>query len=175
MDAREAVLRAVGPPSGGTAPPSWGFEQRGGIAEFEANFRLSGGEIVGAEDLARLPGRRWSRDRDVGTLQEEWGEYTDASPWDADLGITRCDALVPETGSIVVSSAPGRGRLTSLVVPIHLVWADRGLVVANLEEALGVLGPRSAVIVTGPSRSADIEGVMIRGVHGPRRLLLVWR
>ncbi|MGE0000565.1 MAG: lactate utilization protein C [Fimbriimonadaceae bacterium] len=175
MGARETVLRAVGPSEGGSAPPAWIHPPGGGFKEFEARFQENGGEIVTEREIASMVGRAWFLDRDLGPLPPAWGEYIAASPWQADLGVTVCDALVPETGSVVISSAPGRGRLTSLAVPTHLVLADRTQLVANLAEAVSRLGNRSAVIVTGPSRSADIEGEMVRGVHGPKRLLLIWR
>lgn len=175
MGARETILRALGRSEGGVAPPAWVHPPGGGLKEFEARFRENGGEIVTEREIASMAGRAWCLDRDLGPLPPTWGEFTAASPWEADLGVSPCDALVPETGSVVVCSAPGRGRLTSLAVPAHLVLADRSQLVANLAEAVSRLGNRSAVIITGPSSSADIEGEMVRGVHGPKRLLLIWR
>lgn len=174
-DAREAVLRAIGPAIGGEPPPVWPARlAAAGHAAFEDAFRRLGGEVVDAVALAALPGRRWCVEPAAGPLPEAWGAYEQSSPWDADLGVTVCACLVAETGSVVLAGGPGRARLASLCPSAHLVLARQGDVVGTLAEAIDRLGPRNGVVVTGPSRSADIEGVLVRGVHGPGRILLVW-
>lgn len=175
MEAREAILRAIGKASLGARPAEWPGRNGGGLEEFEETFREQGGEIVGNAEVASLPGRGWSVDGDVGGLPAEWGEYRPTGPWEADVGVTLCECVIAGSGIIVLASGPKRARLTSLAPPIHLVWAGRSQVVSSLEQALERLGGRSAVLVGGPSRSADIEGELVRGVHGPKRVLLVWR
>jgi L-lactate dehydrogenase complex protein LldG len=92
--------------------------------------------------------------------------------------VTGVDCAIAETGSLGVFFAPGAGRLASLVAPVHVAVVRRDQFVATLEaflsRARSHLGPRSAaVLVTGPSRSADIEQVLTIGVHGTREVHVV--
>jgi L-lactate dehydrogenase complex protein LldG len=100
---------------------------------------------------------------------------------DADLGVTGADLAVAETGTLVLVSAAGRPRSTSLLPPCHVAVFDRDALVESLEQvglALeawheGAAPPeRGAVItfITGPSRTADIELTLTRGVHGPKEI-----
>ena len=100
---------------------------------------------------------------------------------EADLGVTGADLAVAETGTLVLVSAAGRPRTTSLVPPCHVAVFDRTALVESLEQVGLVLeawhdGPapaeRGAVInfITGPSRTADIELTLTRGVHGPKEV-----
>ena len=93
--------------------------------------------------------------------------------------ISECELLVALTGSIVVSASCG-GRGASVVAPCHLVVARLEQLVPDLEAALaqvrelGVDAKNSFVgLITGSSRTADIEKILVLGAHGPRRLVLV--
>ncbi len=93
--------------------------------------------------------------------------------------ISECELLVALTGSIVVSSACG-GRGASIVAPCHIVVARREQLMPDLETALarvrelGLEQKNSFVgLITGSSRTADIEKILVLGAHGPRRLVLV--
>lgn len=98
----------------------------------------------------------------------------------ADAGITGVDCALAEAGSLVLTSVTEGSQLASLAPPIHLALYRPRQVVAFLEEVLDALpvgrslntpNPgRSIVFVTGPSRTADIEQILIRGVHGPREV-----
>jgi len=93
--------------------------------------------------------------------------------------VTGVTAAIVETGSLALFYGPGAGRLSSLVVPVHIAVVERAQLVPTLVDFLarvrGHLGPRSAaVLVTGPSRSADIEQVITVGVHGPKELHVVF-
>ncbi len=93
--------------------------------------------------------------------------------------VTGVAAASVETGSLALFYGPGAGRLSSLVVPVHVAVVERAQLLPTLDDFLarvrGHLGPRSAaVLVTGPSRSADIEQVITVGVHGPKELHVVF-
>ena len=94
------------------------------------------------------------------------------------VGITGADAGLAETGSLVLASGPGRSRLASLLPPIHVALLDRRLIVESLAD-LVVLRPdlmtagANVVCITGPSRTADIEHTLTRGVHGPREVHVI--
>jgi len=100
--------------------------------------------------------------------------------FDVDAGITEVRAGVAETGSLVCASDGGRGRGLSLVPPLHVAIVRASEIVPDLIDVFGELGglgggglPSSVVLITGPSKTADIEGVLITGVHGPREVLVV--
>ena len=94
------------------------------------------------------------------------------------VGLTGAQAAIAESGSIVLTSGPGRGRLSSLLTPLHIAILRRERIVRNLGELfekypeLPTLGS-NCVIVTGPSRTADIEMTLSRGVHGPREIHVI--
>jgi L-lactate dehydrogenase complex protein LldG len=100
---------------------------------------------------------------------------------EADLGVTGADLAVAETGTLVLVSAAGRPRSTSLLPPCHVAVFDRWALLESLEQVGIALeawhdGPppagRGAAItfITGPSRTADIELTLTRGVHGPKEI-----
>jgi L-lactate dehydrogenase complex protein LldG len=95
----------------------------------------------------------------------------------AAVGITGVDFALAETGSLVVTSMTEGVQLASLAPPVHVALYRRSQLVASLDEVLErlpvanhpdlALPGRSVVFITGTSRTADIEQILIRGVHGP--------
>jgi len=95
-------------------------------------------------------------------------------------GISGVDFALAESGTLVLSSLTEGSQLTSLAPPVHIALYRRQQLVASLEEVLekasiagdrGFLGGgRSIVLITGTSRTADIEQILIRGVNGPRQV-----
>jgi L-lactate dehydrogenase complex protein LldG len=103
----------------------------------------------------------------------------------ADIGVTGADLAIAETGTLVLRSAAGRPRSTSLLPPCHVALFDKARLVETLEQVGIALeawheGPAAdddgAVInfITGPSRTADIELTLTRGVHGPKEVHAVF-
>jgi len=97
-----------------------------------------------------------------------------------DAGITACEAVVSQTGSIVVSSATGGGRGLSILPPVHIVVAPVEAVVATVGDALHLVAQRYAgrlpsllSFITGPSRTGDIERILVLGAHGPKELIVL--
>jgi L-lactate dehydrogenase complex protein LldG len=95
-----------------------------------------------------------------------------------DAGITSCLGGIAETGGLVVCPSPEEPRLLSLVPPIHLVLLDPARLWDTLWQAVHELGwvrsiPRNALVISGPSKTADIEQTLAYGVHGPKRLVVV--
>lgn len=98
----------------------------------------------------------------------------------AGVGISGVDYVLAETGSLVLTSQTEGRQLASLAPPIHVALYCRSQILSSLDDILeqlqmrGNLGAtalgRSAVFITGPSRTADIEQILIRGVHGPREV-----
>ena len=98
---------------------------------------------------------------------------------DMEAGITKCEALVARSGSVMVSSQ-GSGRKMNVFPPVHIVWAYKEQLVPFISDAFKTLKkkygnsfPSQVSIVTGPSRTADIEKTLVMGAHGPRELIVV--
>ena len=100
-----------------------------------------------------------------------WPDMTLDEVYDIDCGITDVYAAVAEVGALVIRSSPDHGKALSLVPPIHIAIlqpADFLPDLVDLFEKLRVEGTGSAtVIITGPSKTADIEMSLVVGVHGP--------
>jgi L-lactate dehydrogenase complex protein LldG len=96
----------------------------------------------------------------------------------ADVGITSADYALADTGTLVMLSSPAEARLISLLPPAHLAIVPRDRILTGLDELFQLL-PRPAeqtssmVLITGPSRTADIEQILVRGVHGPGQITVV--
>jgi len=101
---------------------------------------------------------------------------------DVQIGLSGADAALAATGSLVVSSGEGRYRATSLLPPIHIAVLTADQIVADLESwwaaqkrtGLGQTSSHSnIVIITGPSRTADIAMQLVMGMHGPKELHVI--
>lgn len=113
-------------------------------------------------------------------------ERVDAGPFDkdaleaCDAGLTACEVLVAQTGSVLVSSATCGGRALSVLPHVHVVVATADQVVPTLGDALHAVRERHAgrlpsmlSFITGPSRTGDIERILVLGAHGPKELLVL--
>ena len=84
------------------------------------------------------------------------------------FGITRGAAAIAESGTIVLNDATTSRRLAALAPWVHIAVIDRCHVFADLSQAVAALGAdRNVIWCTGPSKTADVEGILIEGVHGP--------
>jgi L-lactate dehydrogenase complex protein LldG len=96
---------------------------------------------------------------------------------EAKLGITRCEYLVARLGTVVVSSKSSPGRKINVFPEIHLVLGYTSQLVPDLKQAIRNLKkkyqdgyPSMISLITGPSRTADIEKTLVMGAHGPKEL-----
>ena len=97
---------------------------------------------------------------------------------EAGVGLTGADAGLADTGSLVLSSGPGRPRLAWLLPPVHVALLPVAALLPDMATYFArrpgaAAGSANLVFVTGPSRTADIELILTRGVHGPRHLHVV--
>jgi L-lactate dehydrogenase complex protein LldG len=96
----------------------------------------------------------------------------------AQTGLTGVQAAIAATGSLVVFSADGQPRTASLLPPIHIAVVRPDDLVPDLEAFISRLDPRNPgspniTVITGPSRTADIELSITLGVHGPGELIVI--
>lgn len=93
------------------------------------------------------------------------------------IGLTRCESLIARHGSVMVSSRLSPGRRITAFSDVHLVLAYSSQLVTDLKQAVSGLRrkyreelPSMVSVITGPSRTADIEKSLVMGAHGPREL-----
>ncbi len=108
------------------------------------------------------------------------GGYEAPALEECDAGITTCEALIAQTGSVLVSSAGSGGRALSVLPPHHMVIARRSQMLPDLHAALlaireksGEAFPSALSFITGPSRTGDIERILVLGAHGPKKLTIL--
>jgi L-lactate dehydrogenase complex protein LldG len=97
-----------------------------------------------------------------------------------DAGLTECEALIAQTGSVMVSAPSAGGRALSVLPPHHVVLARRSQVVPDLSAALQHVQekyqgkfPSFLSFISGPSRTGDIERILVLGAHGPKKLTIL--
>jgi L-lactate dehydrogenase complex protein LldG len=98
------------------------------------------------------------------------------APTIEDAGVSTALYGLADTGSVVLASSPEEPRARSLLPEVHVTLLHEERILPGLDELFAVLGddlPSALAIVTGPSRSADIEQKLAVGVHGPREVHVV--
>jgi L-lactate utilization protein LutC len=96
----------------------------------------------------------------------------------AAFGITSADYALADTGTLVMLSSAREPRMISLLPPVHIAVLPREKILTGLDELFTLLPDPSSetssmVLITGPSRTADIEQILVRGVHGPGEIHVV--
>jgi len=125
-----------------------------------------------AELLGPLPAGR------VAGLDTQWGP---AEMAEIPAGLVQAEKLLADTGSCVVACHTAQERMLCYLPPVSIVVARREQLAEHLPAAFDELAACCAeperrgelVIITGPSRTADIEKILILGVHGPKRVLVL--
>lgn len=95
-----------------------------------------------------------------------------------DAGLTRAKSAIAATGSLVLWPDAHEPRLMSLVPPVHFVLLDADAIHADLQQAMTAENwsnnlPSNALLVSGPSKTADIQQTLAYGAHGPRELVIL--
>jgi L-lactate dehydrogenase complex protein LldG len=93
-----------------------------------------------------------------------------------EVGVSRAVYGLADTGSVVLAAGPDEPRARSLLPPVHVTLLDANRILPGLPELFAALDgelPSALAIVTGPSRSADIEQRLVIGVHGPGEVHIV--
>ena len=102
----------------------------------------------------------------------------------ADIGLTSCNYVIAETGTLVLTGDERQGRLTSLVPITHVALITAEQLVPQLSDAIKLLRlqrldsadgllPSNISLHTGPSKTADIEQTLTKGVHGPKAVHVI--
>jgi L-lactate dehydrogenase complex protein LldG len=187
-------------PPVGADPEAWAALFAQNATELKAGFfpcpdeaaaRATLGELAKIERWERLASHRGMLTDDLVPALGARTLWTDESHAVADLaacdvGITECDVLIAQTGSVLITALSAGGRALSVLPPHHVVLARRAQLVPDLPSAYAHLhqhyGPQMArpwpsfiSLITGPSRTGDIERILVLGAHGPKKLsILCW-
>jgi len=165
-------------------------------AELKTEFHWLASPAEAQATLAKIAAEeKWSRiathtgeltDRAAGWLHlpvlKTTGGYDVHELEACDAGITECQALVAQMGSVIVTSRDSGGRALSVLPPHHVVLARRDQLVRDLSAGFALVQkkyasdyPSMISVVTGPSRTGDIERILVLGAHGPKKLtILCW-
>jgi L-lactate dehydrogenase complex protein LldG len=109
------------------------------------------------------------------------GDYEKDALESCDAGVTACESLVAQTGSVCVTTKSSGGRALSVLPPHHIVVARRKQLLPDLTAAYEALAKKYAAsgypsfigFITGPSRTGDIERILVLGAHGPKKLTVL--
>lgn len=137
---------------------------------FETQLQGLGGRLITQDELTQMLKKSCFVEEAAATVLGVPQSSKDI--WEVEVGISVADLAIAEMGSLVVSAGPGRHRMSSLVPPVNIMLIRHDAIVAKLADAISKIPSRSSAIVTGPSRTADIEGILVKGVHGPGELLV---
>jgi L-lactate utilization protein LutC len=101
---------------------------------------------------------------------------------EAQVGLTGVDAAIASTGTLIVRTGPGKGRIPTVLAPVHIAVMAQEQLLPTLEtwvaqqRANGMEGINSSAnlaFISGPSRTGDVEMVLVVGVHGPGRVQVI--
>jgi L-lactate dehydrogenase complex protein LldG len=109
--------------------------------------------------------------RGAGLEVKTWDQMSLDELYDFDASVTDVTWAIAETGSLVIKSSAQHGRAISLVPIVHVAIVEAKNCIADLLDLMEILGKEgvgnNVSIITGPSKTADIEGARVTGVHGP--------
>lgn len=95
-------------------------------------------------------------------------EFDEAKINDYTFGLTRASAAIAESGTLMLKDSVTSARLGALAPWIHIAFLKEADIVGTIGEAIMRFGDDPSIIfATGPSKTADVEGILIEGVHGP--------
>lgn len=191
MANREAFLSRVrdAQPEAADLPEVPLFEAPAGDLRerFEAALKLMGGRVAEAasgDALLALIGERFGARAEIASVvpevqgtREITSSTVPVSLEDVDVGVVRARFGVAETGSVWLSEREYVVNALGYIVQHLIVLLDPAQIVGGLQDAYrrdDFRGARYAALVTGPSATADIEGVLIQGAQGVRSLTVVW-
>ncbi len=144
-----------------------GFLRQEGVADAPSSYAVwADGPFLKGLDKAQLskavPGLRFEVSRELAA--------------GAKVGISQMDWAIANTGTLVQDSTAVEQRLASTLPMVHVALVATERIVPDMPSLLTKMSPKDSryiAMITGPSRTADIERVLTVGVHGPERLIIV--
>jgi len=155
------------------------FHTREEATDFAADFLKKNGVADAPQATALCAGGDWLSPEIRSRLAAVPGvsfEVTREGAAQAKFGISFLEWALADTGSLAQDATPVERRLVSSLVKIHIAFVPAGGLLPDLASLLKRVDPKKAQylsLITGPSRTADIERVLTIGVHGPERLIVL--
>jgi len=144
----------------------------------EAAFEYAAGLLEGKTAVAS--GHAYLDECGIAQLAQRTGDPAELRRLcsTVDIGVTSAEYALADTGTLVMLASPENARLVSLLPPMHLAVIPRECILTGLDELftripLPMDETSAMVLITGPSRTADIEQILVRGVHGPGEIHVV--
>jgi L-lactate dehydrogenase complex protein LldG len=162
--------------------------------EFKTNLELIGGQVFLCASKDEITGhilricaeknqkKLFCNNPELSRLLEGSIEIDSAESdfLNLNIGLTGCEFLVAHLGSVLISSAQVSGRRLNVFPETHIVVAHETQMTDYLDQAMEKLQnkyknnlPSLISIITGPSRTADIEKTLVMGMHGPKSLIVL--
>ncbi len=185
-----AIREALAPLSVRTGKPDWedslivcrpdgDLEQKSVVARFAAKLESANGKFF--DQVQELGDYLVGESAAFGYCDPELASlfagveglsfdtgFDDSKINDYSFGVTKASAAIAESGTIMLKDGETSARLGALAPWIHIAVIEESDVVATIGEAIARFGDDpSIVFATGPSKTADVEGILIEGVHGP--------
>jgi len=197
MNAREAILAAVKAGRRAEAPPRYDLPAwtRDMSAEFAARARSTAAEVHEIANVEDAPEAIWSilvKQNAARHVHIPPNSPVNALPWQrapglsvkqerpsgSDSAVSFANYAIAETGTLVFCSGERSASAWHFLPGLEFVVLRRQLIVPRLEDVIEALAQKGAMpatvnLVTGPSRTADIEQTIERGAHGPRELCIL--
>lgn len=143
------------------------FMQAEGLADQPQSFAVWADcpflKTIGPESLEKIAGLKFAATRELAA--------------DAKFGISQVEWALADTGTLAQDSSAVEQRLVSSLPTIHIALVPTGGILPDMPTLLERVHPDQSgyiAMITGPSRTADIERVLTIGVHGPERLVIVF-
>jgi L-lactate dehydrogenase complex protein LldG len=148
------------------------------VEQFQFKFEAAGGLFLSGwsalHDYVQAQGFKCGYvDPTVHGYVSSWPEITrtefDRGIVDSyEFSVTRATAGIAESGTLLLTESGSSSRIGALAPWVHVALLKESDLLGTIPEALRRMGQdRAALFVTGPSKTADVEGILIKGVHGP--------
>ena len=146
------------------------------FCENDEDFIYNIGALTSDENFGKL----WCAEPEIQNLLKQANiNYLSSTEELAQAGtsLTGCEFLIARTGSILISSKQLSGRRAAIYPPQHIVVSKTSQLILHMKDALKAIKakynnamPSMVSVITGPSRTADIEKTLVQGAHGPKEI-----
>ena len=134
--------------------------------------------ILSGEGIANKISRRLTNEIEIVRYDNSYESFSENIFNEIDASITKSVGAIAETGSVVLQPSSEEPRLMSLVPNTHIALVDEESIYETFDHIISnqnwsINMPSNTLLISGPSKTADIEQVLAYGVHGPKELIIL--